>query len=651
MEKYFYLIPLIPLASFIILILFGSKMKEKAAYVSIGAAIGAFLFSVPAILATFQHRTLHLEWIWLYLGNNPVKIGLTVDSLSAMMLFVVTFIGTLIHIYSVGYMHGDPRFSRFFAYLSLFFFSMLLIVLGDNLIIVFIGWEMVGLCSYLLISFWFEKLSAARAGMKAFVTNRIGDYGFLLGILSLYWTFHSFQFSEIIKGIEASKGLNLTIPAALLFCGAMGKSAQFPLHVWLPDAMEGPTPVSALIHAATMVAAGVYMVARTFFLFQSSPQAMQLVAFIGGFTAFMAATIAITQTDIKKVLAYSTLSQLGYMVMGLGVGGYIAGPFHLMTHAFFKALLFLGAGSVIHGTNTQDIRQMGGLMKKMPYTAWTFLIAFIAISGIPPFAGFWSKDEILLSAFNSSINGHMLLFSVGLFTELLTAFYMARVFFLTFSGESRDHEIHAHESPFVMTVPLMILAFFSMVIGLPGSPLMGHQFQAWIQQSFPFIEEHEVHLNYAIMSASVLLAASGIGLAYLMYVKKVISSEKIAAAIKPLYLYSLNKWYWDEIYYYCIITPFLGACNVAYAFDAWIIDGSVNGVALVAQGFSFLQYVIDKYIVDGIVDLTGWVTDKSSKVLRLVQTGLVQNYLLMLAVGLALIIWFKVLQNANSIFN
>jgi NADH-quinone oxidoreductase subunit L len=643
------LIPLVPLASFVILILFGSKMKEKAAYVSIGAAIAAFALSVPGILMTLKHQSVHLEWTWLYLGDRPIKLGFMIDSLSAMMLFVVTFIGSLIHIYSVGYMHGDKRYSRYFSYLSLFFFSMLLIVLGDNLIMVFVGWEMVGLCSYLLISFWFERMSAARAGMKAFLANRVGDVGFLLAILSFFWMFGTVNFEEMAAKIHSYQGAALVIPAVLLFCGAVGKSAQFPLHVWLPDAMEGPTPVSALIHAATMVAAGVYMVARSFFVFHGNIEAMQVVSYIGCFTSFMAATIALTQTDIKKVLAYSTLSQLGYMIMALGVGGYIAGPFHLMTHAFFKALLFLGAGSVIHGTGTQDIRQMGGLMKKMPITAWTFLAAFVAIAGIPPFAGFWSKDEILLSTFNSVVPGHMVLFAVGVFTEALTAFYMGRVFFLTFFGETRDKEIHAHESPYVMTIPLAILAVFSLFIGIPGSPLAGHWFQGWIQQSFPYMHPHEEHLNFGVMGASIVLAFSGLGLAYLMYVKESISADKIANAVKPLYTYSLNKWYWDEIYGAIIITPFLWSTKALYAFDVWIVDGIVNGVAMVARGLSFLQFIFDKYIVDGLVNLLGWITEKSSKMLRLIQTGLVQNYILLLVVGLALIVWFKILENMHSV--
>jgi len=417
----------------------------------------------------------------------------------------------------------------------------------------------------------------------------------------------------------------------------------------LPDAMEGPTPVSALIHAATMVAAGVYMVARSFFVFHGNIEAMQVVSYIGCFTAFMAATIALTQTDIKKVLAYSTLSQLGYMVMALGVGGYIAGPFHLMTHAFFKALLFLGAGSVIHGTGTQDIRQMGGLMKKMPITAWTFLAAFVAIAGLPPFAGFWSKDEILLSTFNSPVPGHLFLFAVGLFTEALTAFYMARVFFLTFLGDARDKEIHAHESPLVMTVPLAILAFFALFIGLPGSPMAGHWFQHWLQQSFPYMHAHEIHLNFGVMGASIFLALSGIGLAYLMYIKGTISPDKVAQSIRPLYIYSLNKWYWDEIYGMFLIKPFLWSTNALYAFDVWIVDGVVNGAAMVARGLGFLQFIFDKYIVDGIVNLFGWVTQKSSRIVRLVQTGIIQNYVLLLVVGLALIVWFKILENMHAV--
>ena len=648
LTQYFYLIPLIPLLAFWVLIFWGSRMKEKSAYISIAAAISSFLLSVPCILATMKGQTLSLEWTWLYFGTQPVKVGIMVDSLSAMMLFVVTFIGSLIQIYSVGYMHGAPRFSRFFAYLSLFFFSMLTIVLADNLMLIFVGWELVGLCSYLLISFEYERIAAAKAGMKAFVVNRIGDVGFLLGILSLFWLFGTFQYKPLTEQIMSWKGASLAIPAMLLFCGAMGKSAQFPLHVWLPDAMEGPTPVSALIHAATMVAAGVYMVARMFFLFQSSVEAMQLVSYIGCFTAFMAATIALTQNDIKKVLAYSTLSQLGYMVMAVGVGGYAAGPFHLMTHAFFKALLFLGAGSVIHGTGTQDLRQMGGLLKKMPFTAWTFIMAFVAIAGVPPFAGFWSKDEILLSTFNSAVPGHTLMFWVGLFTEALTAFYMSRLLFMTFFGEQRDTSIHPHESPKVMTVPLMILAFFSLTAGLPGTPMAHHWLQGWLHQSFHYLPVHEIHLNYAIMSGSIILAFSGIGLAYLMYYKKSISAARVAAYMGPLYTLSLNKWYWDEIFELCIIKPFLWSTTILYAFDVWVVDGLVNACGYMVRGLSFLNYVFDKYVVDGLVELNGWIVEKSSRIARLVQTGLIQNYILLLVAGFALILWYTVLQNIGS---
>ncbi len=650
MESNVCLIPLIPLIAFTIIILFGAKMQKASAWLSILAAVSTFILSIPLILATFHGQVTHFQWSWAHIGNNEIKLGFTVDSLSAMMLFVVTFIGSLIQIYSVGYMHGDPRYSRFFAYLSLFFFSMLLIVLADNLLLVYVGWELVGLCSYLLISFWFEKNSAANAGKKAFITNRIGDVGFALGIFMLYWTFHSFQFSTIADGVSKYTGPSLTIAAVLLFCGAVGKSAQFPLHVWLPDAMEGPTPVSALIHAATMVAAGVYMVARTFFLFHANPHAMQVVAYIGCFTSFMAATIAITQTDIKRVLAYSTLSQLGYMIMALGVGGYISGPFHLMTHAFFKALLFLGAGSVIHGTGTQDIRDMGGLWKKMPATAWTFLIATLAISGFPGLSGFWSKDEILLDAFNSPIPGSLIVYWVGTITAFMTAFYMFRLFFLTFTGETRKHDIHAHESPAVMTVPLMILALFSLIAGLPGSPFFGHAFQHWLGQTFTFMPEHAEEINPLVMGLSIIVGLAGIGLAWLMYYKKSISAEKVAQSMGLLYELSLNKWYWDEIYSYFIIKPFFWVTTALYAFDVWIIDGSVNGVARVGIWLSILKNLIDKYIVDGLVNFTGWFTQRLSRDLRLLQTGLVQNYILMLVFGLALMVWFKILENTNQWF-
>ncbi|MFB3895596.1 MAG: NADH-quinone oxidoreductase subunit L [bacterium] len=636
--QYAYLIPLFPLLAFTIIILYGKRMPKLSAFISIAAIFGSFLISLWSFIGTVQGQTINTSLgTWLTFGNYQLQFGFMVDPLTAMMLMVVTFIGMLIQIYSTGYMHGDPRYSRFFAYMSLFTFAMLGLVLANNFAGIFIFWELVGLCSYLLISFWFERTEAANAGKKAFITTRIGDTGFLIGIFILFYATGTLQFSELTESVVNQGGHLLTIAAILIFCGAVGKSAQFPLHVWLPDAMEGPTPVSALIHAATMVAAGVYLVARSFILFHFHQEAMQVVMYIGTITAFMAATIAMVQNDIKRVLAYSTISQLGYMMLGLGVGGYTAGSFHLMTHAFFKALLFLGAGSVIHGTGMQDIRELGGLFSKMKTTAITFLVACLAIAGIPPLSGFWSKDEILLEAYRS---GHIGIYLIGTVTAFITAFYMFRLFFLTFTGKARNHNIHAHESPKVMTVPLTLLAIAAAFIGLPGSPVMGNWFQNYIH----FGNEHS-EPSMLVMAISILVALAGIGIAYLAYGKKVPAISTSAIAGKVPFLYNLlhNKYYFDELYDYIIIRPFLRLTKVAFAFDQLIIDGTVNGVAWVSILISKLDNLIDIYIVDGLVNASGWITQFFSRIFRKTQTGIIQNYTLLVIFGLAIIILVKLI--------
>jgi NADH-quinone oxidoreductase subunit L len=638
MMQYAYLIPLFPLLAFINIILYGKRIPKFSALISITAIFVSFLIALFSFIGTVQGQSINANLgTWLTFGDYQLKFGFMVDPLTAMMLMVVTFIGMLIQIYSTGYMHGDPRYSRFFAYMSLFSFSMLGLVLANNFAEIFVFWELVGLCSYLLISFWFERTEAANAGKKAFITTRIGDTGLLIGIFILFYATGTLQFSELTESVVNQSGHLLTLAAILIFCGAVGKSAQFPLHVWLPDAMEGPTPVSALIHAATMVAAGVYLVARSFILFHYHPEAMQVVMYIGTITAFMAATIALVQNDIKRVLAYSTISQLGFMMMGLGVGGYTAGSFHLMTHAFFKALLFLGAGSVIHGTGMQDIQELGGLYPKMKTTAITFLVACVAIAGIPPFSGFWSKDEILLEAYRS---GHIGIYLIGTITAFITAFYMFRLFFLTFTGKPRNHNIHAHESPKVMTVPLTLLAIAAALIGLPGSPIMGNWFQSYIQ----FGNEHSVP-SILVMAISILVALAGIGVAYLAYGKKVPSISASAIAGKFPFLYNLlhNKYYFDELYDYIIIRPFLRLTKVAFAFDQLIIDGTVNGVAWVSVLISKLDNLIDIYIVDGLVNAAGWVTQFGSRFFRKTQTGIIQNYTLLVVLGLAIIILIKLI--------
>jgi len=621
------LIPLLPLAAFVINIFFGKSLKHKASLVTIAASVGSFILSMLIVQPVLRGEKIQINFDWLPFSTSTFQFGFMVDPLTAMMLFVVTFIGSLIVIYSTGYMHEDPRYSRFFAYLGLFLFSMLGLVLSSNLVQMYIFWELVGLCSYFLIGFWFEKKSAADASKKAFITNRIGDVGFFIGIALLFYSTGTVMFSDLNHDFFHHHNQWIVgIAGIFLFCGAIGKSAQFPLHVWLPDAMEGPTPVSALIHAATMVAAGVYMVARLSPLYEAFPNSAEVVAVIGTTTACIGAFIALTQTDIKKVLAYSTISQLGYMIAALGCGGMSAGAFHLMTHAFFKALLFLGAGSVIHGTGTQDIREMGGLFKAMPKTAWTFLIATIAIAGIPPFAGFWSKDEILLSAYAS---GHPVILTLLVITAFLTSFYMFRLTFLTFFGKTRGH-IHAHESPASMTVPLMILAVFAIGAGIPGSPFTHH----WLQTFLHGGHAEEIVPNYTLMILSIIVATLGAVIAYVFYLVKTDIPAKIAQSMKPLYQASLNKLYFDEIYAATFGRMFNWKADFLFQFDQKVVDRLVNDTGRFGMWGAKVKFWFDKNIVDGLVNFTGWITQTLSSVLRLFQTGFVHNYLFFVFVGI-----------------
>ncbi|MFZ3063398.1 MAG: NADH-quinone oxidoreductase subunit L, partial [Actinomycetota bacterium] len=479
MLKYAWVIPIVPLIAFIVILLSGKRINNKGFTVSIGAVALSFLLSILIFIEVANGKSIEINKTWLLLGRMNLGVGTLVDSLAAVMLLVVTSVSLLVQIYSVGYMHGEKRYNWYFAAISLFTAAMLSVVLANNYLQMYMSWEVMGLCSYLLIGFWFEKKSASDAAKKAFIATRIGDVGFFLGIAALIAFAGSTNFTSLSKMIEVGKlgAPILTAVGILLFAGAMGKSAQFPLHVWLPDAMEGPTPGSALIHAATMVAAGIYLVARSAFIFEAAfPSALTVVAVIGTITALMAATIAVTMSDIKKVLAYSTISQLGFMMVALGVGGVTAGIFHLVTHAFFKALLFLGAGSIIHGTGTQNMYEMGGLSKKMKTTMITFLIASLSLAGIFPLSGFWSKDEILAEAFKG---GHYLIFGILLFTAFLTAFYMFRLFFLVFFGKPRNDKIRAHESPPVMSYPLIALAVPAALLGLVGSPFLGNAFSSF----------------------------------------------------------------------------------------------------------------------------------------------------------------------------
>jgi NADH-quinone oxidoreductase subunit L len=581
--------------------------------VGIGSIALAFLSFVEVVREFAQLPAEQIPWVktyftWITAGQFRVDFSLQVDQLTIIMLGVVTFVSLLVHIYSTGYMAHEEGYYRFFSYLNLFVFFMLTLVLAANVVLMFVGWEGVGLCSYLLVGFWFLKQSAISAGKKAFITTRIGDFGFTVGILLLFWTFKSVDFGTIFKQLASaqpeavvSTGVLTTI-CLLLFTGAVGKSAQLPLYVWLPDAMEGPTPVSALIHAATMVTAGVYMVARMNPLFSRAPTAMFVVALIGALTAFYAATIGLVQTDIKKVLAYSTVSQLGYMFLGLGVGAYASGVFHLMTHAFFKGLLFLAAGSVIHAMGgDQEMPHMGGLRNKIPITFWCMFIATFAITGIPGFAGFFSKDEILDAARASNI----WLWLLGLIGAGLTSFYMFRLIFLTFFGEPRydEHKVHVHESPHSMTVPLIFLAILSTVGGWVAAPhLVGgtDYFDKFLHPVFSMyapaaavgaegateaVEAPAMMLLHALTGWPVIIALAGLLLAWWFYIKSPQTPKKVAESLRGPYTLVLHKYYVDELYNAAIIRPLLWiSTNVLWHLvDEGVIDGTVNGVARVAR--------------------------------------------------------------------
>ncbi len=588
--QFIWLIFLLPLFSFLIIALFIRPLVKPdsriAGYTLIGALSISLAFAVWTLVSVMSspHHELAIPDInWVVIeGGVTIHLGLLVDSLTAVMLVVVTFVSLMVQIYSQGYMHGDPGYHRYYAWMSLFTMSMLGLVLADNLVFMFVFWELVGLCSYLLIGFWFHKPSAADAAKKAFIVTRIGDFGFLAGILILYLNTGTFDIAELhglaVAGVLA--GSALTWGAIGIFAGAVGKSAQFPLHTWLPDAMEGPTPVSALIHSATMVSAGVFLVARTFPLFEHSAQAVTTVAIIGGFTAIFAASMGLVANDIKRVLAYSTISQLGYMMLGLGTGGIAIGIFHLFNHAFFKALLFLGSGSVNHATGTFDMRLMGGLRKMMPWTYATFVIGSLSIAGIWPLAGFWSKDEIIISALSQPV-----LFVLAMITVFMTAFYMFRAVFMTFGGEYRGgspeaHGSHPHESPWVMLLPMVLLAILAIFSGLWNvtghfGALMGHG------ETHGFFEGLFHPFTQLLPWVSLILAGLGILLAYAMYEKKWVSAERMGSLFRPLYILFLRKYWFDELYENVIVKNvlFRGLFGVFERFDNLGVDGTVNGIA------------------------------------------------------------------------
>ncbi len=631
MDNLIGLIPLSPLLGFLIIGLFNRRLTHGVvSVIACGSVLVSFVLSVIAFNALDgyeKHAFNYTAFDWISAGNLSVSFSFLVDPLSALMMLIITGVGFLIHVYSTGYMHDDDGFNRFFAYLNLFIFFMLLLVMGSNYLLMFVGWEGVGLCSYLLIGFWFRNTEYNNAAKKAFIMNRIGDLGLILGVILIFINFGSIAYADVFaKAASFTPGSDIiTWITILLFIGAIGKSAQIPLYTWLPDAMAGPTPVSALIHAATMVTAGIYMIARNNLLYSLSPLALEIVTIVGLATALFAATIAIAQNDIKKVLAYSTVSQLGLMFVAMGLGAYATGMFHMMTHAFFKALLFLGAGSVIHGmSGEQDLRMMGGLRKYLPVTFFTFLIGTLAISGIPPFAGFFSKDEILANAFANS----PAVWAVALVASLLTSFYMFRMFFLAFSGTARASESvksHIHESPKSMTIPLMVLAVLSVVGGFVGMPAVlggNHELNQFLAPVFAGARanEHAHHLSheteYMLMGIVIGLTLVMILIAYFRYVrgKRVPASEE--ASLNPVHRLVYNKYYIDELYEAVVTRP-------------------LNGLSKATDA------VVERLFIDGIVNGSGKLVTWGSKTLRLVQTGNIGFYVFAMVISIVLILAIK----------
>jgi NADH-quinone oxidoreductase subunit L len=636
-----WLIPVLPLTGAAINGVFGKRLPKNFVSTIAIATVGiSFLIAARVFLAMLGRAESELPilrdyFTWIQAGRFQAQFGFMLDHLSALMILIVTGVGFLIHVYSAGYMSHDEGFYRYFAYLNLFVFFMLTLVLANNYLLMFVGWEGVGLCSYLLIGFWFTRKSAADAGKKAFVVNRVGDFGFVLAIMLVYWTFGRIDFAGVFARLGDASSFNieplgsvgpLTTIALLLFLGAAGKSAQFPLYVWLPDAMEGPTPVSALIHAATMVTAGVYMVARSAAIYDRAPGALLVVAAVGAFTAIFAASIGLVQTDIKKVLAYSTVSQLGYMFLACGAGAYAAGVFHLMTHAFFKALLFLAAGSVIHGMEgLQDIRKMGGLRHQMPWTHRTFLVGTIAIAGLPPLAGFFSKDAVLWGAWNYANYGKLLWFA-GLAAASFTSFYMFRILILTFYGPPRYTEQdvhHVHESPKSMLMPLGILAICSILAGFAGVPPAlggGNRIEQFLTPAAHEAKSEPLGTGTTeviLMASSTGAALAGLALAYLFYAVNPELPEKLSTKAHAMYSIVVNKYYVDEVYDAVIVWPVVRASR------------------------EFLWKFVDVFMIDGAVNGVGQLVRGSAGGLRRMQTGYVRTYAgWILLGGVLVVVWF-----------
>ena len=656
-----------------------SPLKFLVSLICPGTVLLSFLLSAAAVwqLSSLPHRVHEvIQFTWIpglpfHMANGHLALfhvdwGFLLDPLSSVMILVVTGIGFVIHVYSIGYMAHDNGYYRFFGYMNLFVFFMLMLVLANNYTLLFVGWEGVGLCSYLLIGFYFHKKSAADAGKKAFVVNRVGDAGFILGMLLMFSVLGTVRFTEVNALLRSGHFMPetaafgvLSVMALAMFFGATGKSAQIPLYIWLPDAMEGPTPVSALIHAATMVTAGVYMVARSSALYELTPHTSTIVAVVGALTAILAATIALVQNDIKRVLAYSTVSQLGYMFLALGVGAYWVAIFHLFTHAFFKALLFLGSGSVIHAmSGEQDMRRMGGLKDKIPVTCRTMWVGSVAIAGIPGLAGFFSKDEILWQAFRSP-KGSVALYAIVLVTAALTAFYMWRLMNMTFYGKSRvapETAKHIHESPRTMTVPLVVLAIGSVAVGWLGTPKLwtafGDAFRAfprWLAPMFELAELGDVGnteaTEWSLMLLSVAVAAGGIAVAYVFYVKRPWIPEKLYERFRGAHKVLYNKWYVDEIYDFLFVNGLCkGGGRAMGAFDREVVDGGVNGAGWLTRFFAIVSMWWDRWIVDGAVRFTSFFVRMLSYPATMIETGRVQAYALFVVAGVLAFLGYYVVR-------
>ncbi|MCS0788712.1 NADH-quinone oxidoreductase subunit L [Cytobacillus firmus] len=606
-----WIIPLFPLLSFLFLILFGKRLKEASAYIGILFTLASLVYSILVLFDRFSAPTFKAEGVWLTIGDVQLTAGFEVNQLNALMLVIVSLVSFLVHTYSKGYMQGDDRFPVFYAYLGLFTFAMLGLVISPNLLQTYFFWELVGLGSFLLIGFYFYKEEAKAAAKKAFIMTRIGDVGLLIGMILLFWQAGSFEYDEIFAAVEAGaiSGTMITLTAILIFVGAVGKSGQFPLHTWLPDAMEGPTPVSALIHAATMVAAGVYLVAALFPLFAASETVLMTVAVIGAFTAIFAASIGLVQKDIKRVLAYSTVSQLGYMMLALGSAGYVAGVFHLMTHAFFKALLFLAAGSVIHAVHTQNIEHMGGLWKKLRVTGPLFLIGTLAISGVPLFSGFFSKDEILIAAW---AHGNTVLFWLAVIAAFFTAFYMFRLFFMVFAGEARTDMKNVHESPSVMTLPMAVLGVLAVVAGYVNTPWFGTFLGDWLVEDNHALGHGHIEGPPWIMIVATAVSLLGIFLAWLMYGKRSLARDWLTSRMPLSYNVLYNKYYIDEFYSLTV----------------------VNGAKFIS---SFLRF-LEVFLVEGLVKSVTGITSALGRLGSKFQNGQIQTYGTAAFVGLAILV-------------